>query len=79
MFDKTQFQSFMEQQFGITVESTEIGEEAVELYHDELMANLIPEEVLSTLPDPTLFYTFSYEEANEWFVGVAVEEVTPKS
>lgn len=76
MFGIEQLKDFMEEKFGVAVESNAVGEETVLLYHEELDEKLISEDVLQILPNPVLFHTFIYEEESEWIIGIALEAKT---
>ncbi|PGT88748.1 hypothetical protein [Bacillus sp. AFS040349] len=76
MFGIEQLKDFMEEKFGVAVESNAVGEETVLLYHEELDEKLISEYVLQILPNPVLFHTFIYEEESEWIIGIALEAKT---
>ncbi|MGW6190588.1 hypothetical protein ACWFRC_07535 [Bacillus cereus] len=76
MYEITQFEAFMKEQFEVVVEIKEVGGETVLLYHNELDMHLIPKETLIKLPDPVLFQTYIYNNESEWIVGVAIEAET---
>lgn len=76
MFGIEQLIDFMKEEFGIAVESDEVGEETVLLYHDELDEQIISEVVLQILPNPVLFQTYIYIEKSEWIIGIALEAET---
>jgi hypothetical protein len=58
MFGIEQLIEFMGEKFGVAVESNEIGEETVLLYHEELDEKLISEDVLQILPNPVSFHIY---------------------
>lgn len=58
MFGMEQLIGFMKEKFGVTVESNDVGEETVLLYHEELDEKLISEDVLQILPNPVSFHTY---------------------
>lgn len=62
------FKTYLEKEYGIKVEISDSGWEAVTLYHEELDPDVFPTEILTTLPDPLLFLTSSFDdsEGNEW-------------
>ncbi len=76
MFCIEQLKNFMEKKFGVVVESNEVGEETVLLYHEELDEQIISEDVLQILPNPVLFHTYIYNEESEWIIGIALEAET---
>ncbi|MFB1097414.1 hypothetical protein [Terribacillus sp. JSM ZJ617] len=76
MFSIEQLIDFMEEEFGVAVESNEVGEETVLLYHEELDEQIISEDVLQILPNPVLFHTYIYIEKSEWIIGIALEAKT---
>lgn len=76
MFGIEQLIDFMKEEFGIAVESNEVGEETVLLYHEELDEQIISEDVLQILPNPVLFQTYIYIEKSEWIIGIALEAET---
>lgn len=66
----------MKVQFGVEIDITRLSGEVVELYLEELDGNIISEKAMKLLPDPVVFETYSYEEKEEWLIGVALEEAT---
>ncbi|WP_019720235.1 hypothetical protein [Heyndrickxia coagulans] len=76
MFGIKQLEDFMEEKFGVAVDTNEVGEETVLLYHEELDEELISEDVLQLLPNPVLFQTYIYNDESEWIIGIALEEET---
>lgn len=76
MFRIVQLIDFMEEKFGVTVETNAIGEESVLLYHEELDEKLISGDVLQLLPNPVLFQTFIYNDESEWIIGIALQAKT---
>ncbi|WP_240490458.1 hypothetical protein [Oceanobacillus sp. E9] len=66
----------MEEKFGVAVESDEVGEESVLLYHEELDEELISIDVKPILPNPVSFQTYIYNEESEWIIGIATEVET---
>ena len=76
MFSMEQLKILMEEKFDIAVESDEVGEESVLLYHEELDEDLISIDVKQNLPNPVSFQTYIYNEESEWIVGVATEAET---
>ncbi|MGD6960067.1 hypothetical protein ACQCWA_20845 [Rossellomorea aquimaris] len=71
MLSIEQLKVFMEEKFGVAVESDGVGEESVLLYHEELDEELISIDVKRILPNPVSFQTYIYNEESEWIVGVA--------
>lgn|GEM_PF-6230628 len=67
---------YMLEVHGECIEVSQVGYEAIELEYDEVDPELIPEEVLLRLPNPTLYYTYTYENDKEWMIVVAVEANT---
>ena len=76
MFGIEQLIDFMKEEFGVAVESNEVGEETVLLYLEELDEQIILEDVLQILPNPVLFQTYIYIEKSEWIIGIALEAET---
>jgi len=76
MFGIEQLIEFMEEKFGVTVDSKAVGEETVLLYHEELDEKLISEDVLQILPNLVSFHTYIYIEKSEWIIGIALEAKT---
>ncbi|WP_419393171.1 hypothetical protein [Cytobacillus praedii] len=79
MFGIEQLKDFMEEKFGVAVELSEVGEETVLLYHEELDEELISDDVLQILPNPVSFHTYIYNDESEWIIGIALEVETNKS
>ncbi|KIU10060.1 hypothetical protein SC09_Contig28orf00226 [Bacillus subtilis] len=71
-----QLKILMEEKFDVAVETDEVGEEAVILYHEEIDEELISIDVKQILPNPVSFQTYIYNEVSEWIVGVATEAET---
>lgn len=76
MFGIEQLIDFMKEEFGVAVESNEVGEETILLNHEELDEQIISEDVLQILPNPVLFQTYIYIEKSEWIIGIALEAET---
>jgi hypothetical protein len=76
MFGISNIVSFMKEQFGLMVGIENVGEESLLLYHEEVDENLIPQDILSLLPDPIQFNIYSITGDYEWILGVALESVT---
>jgi hypothetical protein len=76
MFGIEQLIDFMEEKFGVTVETNAVGDEAVLLYHEELDEKLISWDVLQILPNPVLFQTYIYNDESEWIIGIALQAKT---
>lgn len=76
MFQEEDFINFMQSRYNIKVDKSNIGSEAVNLYKEELESSLIPCDVLNEFPDPILFQLYTYQNDNEWNVGIAVDEAT---
>ncbi|MBP1932294.1 hypothetical protein J2Z37_002295 [Ammoniphilus resinae] len=72
MFSIREFIDFMKGKFDVAVEINAVGEEAVLLYHEEVDENLIPQEILTYLPNPIQFNIYSINDEYEWIVGVAL-------
>lgn len=67
---------YMKERFDVEVNPQQVGIEAVQLHHDEIDKHLIPKDTLEQLPDPSLYYTYIYENEKEWMIAVAVEAIT---
>lgn len=67
---------YMMERFDVEVNPQQVGMETVQLYHDETDEQLIPKDTLEQLPDPSLYYTYIYENEKEWMIAVAVEAIT---
>lgn len=76
MYSKYEISKFLTEQFGVTVDTGRLGEEAVQLYSEELDGDIISTAVLEKLPDPVVFQTYSYNEKSEWIIGIALEAET---
>lgn len=66
----------MKEQFGITVDIKNLGEEALLLYLNELDKEIVSPEINKLLPNPVVFQTYNYEEKSEWIIGIAFKEGT---
>ena len=76
MFGIEQLKDFMEEKFGVAVDTNEVGIETVLLYHEELDENLISGDMVQRLPNPVSFHTYIYIEKSEWIIGIALEAKT---
>jgi len=72
------FVAKMKSEFGVEVNSEEVGYEAYAFDHEEIDDLLIPAEHVKKLPNPLLLEAFMYvdDEGNEWIAGMVVEEET---
>ncbi|WP_242486931.1 hypothetical protein [Peribacillus sp. TH16] len=73
MYSKEVVKIFMEEMFGVDVSASKLAEEAVELYLEELDEKIVSPDILTGLPDPVVFLTYSYDEKSEWIIGIALE------
>lgn len=67
---------YMKERFDVEVNPQQVGMEAVQLYHVEIDELLIPKDTLEQLPNPSMYYTYIYENDKEWMIAVAVEAIT---
>jgi len=72
MFSVREFIDFMKEKFNVAVEINAVGEESVLLNHEEVDENLIPKEMLTSLPNPIQFNIYSINDEYEWILGTAL-------
>jgi hypothetical protein len=73
------FVEILKKEFDVEVNVSMDGEEAVQLYKDELDPDVFPElEKLEA--DPLTIRTYSYKdhEENEWIAGVILDQLSQK-
>ncbi|MEK4848173.1 MULTISPECIES: hypothetical protein [Bacillus] len=68
--------NLFKKKFGVKMESNNLGNETVLLYHDELDTALFPNHLLELFPNPVLIHTYTYKEDSEWLIGIALKAIT---
>lgn len=73
------FVNYLRQEHEVEANPTEIAWEGIKMEHEEIDLDLLPQEILKTLPDPLLLLTASYldEEDQEWIFCIATEVYFP--